>query len=120
MSTNNGPSKKIDGIGSKKPVDLDKQFQNVAKQIKEPAKFEFTKPSKSEIAFYRNRFSFRLLCIAYVIVVVALAYFLQEDLILLALVFIFKVWFCYKVGVYAIRALVFPFSSNLIQNSING
>ena len=92
----------------------------MAQQIEEPAKFEFTKPSKSELAFYRNRFSFRLLCIAYVIVVLALAFFLQESLILLALIFIFNVWFCYKVGVYAVRALVFPFSSSLIQNSING
>ena len=54
------------------------------------------------------------------VVVLALAFFLQESLILLALIFIFNVWFCYKVGVYAVRALVFPFSSSLIQNSING
>jgi hypothetical protein len=55
-----------------------------------------------------------------VIVVVALAFFLKENLILLALIFIFNVWVVYKIGVLAIRSLVFPFSFWVIQNSING
>ena len=106
--------------GGKRPVDLDKKFEDVAQQIEEPAKFQFTKPSKDEIKFYRNRFSFRLLCLAYVLVVVALSFFFQESLVLLALIFIVNVWIVYKVGVLAIRSLVFPFSFWVIQNSING
>ena len=74
------------------------------------SKFEYTKASKDETKFKRNRIIIRLLMIVYILVVIALVFFLKENLILFALLLIFNIWIVYKVGVLAIRSLVFPFS----------
>jgi hypothetical protein len=74
------------------------------------SKFEYTKPSKDEIKFKRNRILIRSLILIYILVVGALVFFLQENLILFALLLVFNIWIVYKVGVLAIRSLVFPFS----------
>jgi hypothetical protein len=39
---------------------------------------------------------------------------------LFALLLIFNIWVVYKVGVLAIRSLVFPFSFWIIQDGVNG
>ena len=83
-------------------------------------KFEYTKPSKDETKFKRNRIIIRLLMIVYILVVAALVFFFKENLILFALLLILNVWIVYKVGVLAIRSLVFPFSFWMIQDGVNG
>ena len=53
-------------------------------------------------------------------VVAALVFFLKENLILISLLLIFNIWVVFKVGVLAIRSLVFPFSFWVIQDGVNG
>lgn len=63
--------------------------------------------------------TFKLMCLGYLLVVVALAVFLQEYLILLALVLLFNVMFVFWVGTAAIRSLVFPYSLWLISDGVS-
>jgi hypothetical protein len=88
--------------------------------MEKDSKFSYTKPSKDEIKFKRNRIIIRSLMIVYILVIGALVYFLQENLILFALLLVVNIWIVYKVGVLAIRSLVFPFSFWMIQDGVNG
>lgn len=84
------------------------------------SKFEFTKPSKDEVKFKRNRIIVKSLILVYILVICALVFFLKENLIFLALILILNAWIIYKIGVMAIRSLVFPFSFWMIQDGVNG
>jgi hypothetical protein len=61
-----------------------------------------------------------MLCVAYILICVALAVFLKENLILLSLILVLNIYVIYKVGVTAVRSLVFPFSFWAIKYGING
>ena len=51
---------------------------------------------------------------------IALVHFFKEDLIYLALIFFFNVFIVFRVGIAAIRALVFPFSLWIIIDGFTG
>jgi hypothetical protein len=59
------------------------------------------------------------LCIAYLLLVVAITAATQESLFLILLVFLFNVIVIFKIGQFAIRGLVFPFSVSTLQSSMN-
>lgn len=64
--------------------------------------------------------AFRVLVIAYFLVVVALAILFQQSYIFLALIFIFNVVVVYYIGAVAIRGLVFPYSVWIVQDILCG
>lgn len=81
---------------------------------------EFTKESSDERKFKRIKCIQACLCIAYLAIVLALAFLLQENLILLALLFLLNFLVINYGGIFAIRALVFPFSVWLIRDGVDG
>ena len=54
----------------------DSGTQKVPKNEEANRTFEYTKASRDELRFQRTKMSFRLLCLGYLLVVVALAVFL--------------------------------------------
>ena len=57
---------------------------------RESPSFEFTPPSRDELRFYRMQVAIKFLMISYLLVTIALAVFLEQNLILLALLFLFN------------------------------
>jgi len=52
--------------------------------------------------------------------VIALVHFFKEDLIYLALILLFNVFIAFRIGIAAIRAIVFPFSLWIISDGFTG
>lgn len=80
----------------------------------------FTKESSDERKFKRIKCVQAVLCVAYLAVVLALAFLLQENLLLLALLLLLNFLVINYGGIFAIRALVFPFSVWLIRDGVDG
>mmetsp|Transcript_41230 Transcript_41230/g.62732 ORF Transcript_41230/g.62732 Transcript_41230/m.62732 type:complete len:241 (+) Transcript_41230:194-916(+) len=87
---------------------------------KKPGKFEFTPVSRDELRYRRFKLYFKVGCLAYILVVAALAFYFKESLFLFALIFLFNACVIYRVGVTGVRAIVFPYSLWMIKNGVGG
>ena len=79
----------------------------------------FTKSTRDEKRYWRYIWSFRVLVIAYILIVIALAVFLHSY-IYIALIMVFNAIVVYTIGVTAVKSLVFPFSFWVINDVLNG
>lgn len=69
--------------------------------------------------YKRSKVILKLICLAYFLVIVALAVFLKENHILIALLFLFNVVVVFYIGIAIIRSLIFPFSLWIIKDGVS-
>ena len=79
---------------------------------------EFTKQSKNEKRYHRQIWKFRVLIIAYVLVIIALGVFINSY-VYFGLILGLNVTVVYYMGVTAVKSLVFPLSTWVINNVVD-
>ena len=129
-----GRDKTVSGLNRKKKegVDLHKALYKhedenkrsseikIGASAKRATEVAFTQETRDEKKYKRIKVLQNVGFVAYIAVVIALCYLLQNNWVLLALFFVANYLIVNVGGIYAIRALVFPFSVWLIRDGVEG